>query len=80
MCQNTIASIFGCVLKVEGKSLLLKSPHSSDTGLVRLELYANLKALSLRFPFIVPKDAMQVVSGGKKSIVSPNCDAYEPQK
>lgn len=23
---------------------------------------------------------MQVVSGGKKSIVSPNCDAYEPQK
>lgn len=51
MCQNTIASIFGCILKVEGKSLLLKSPHSSDTELVRLELYANLKALSLRFSF-----------------------------
>lgn len=51
MCQNTIASIFGCVLKVEGKSLLLKSPQSLDTGLVRLELYANLKALSLRFSF-----------------------------
>ena len=54
---------------MKGKSLLLKTPIISDTGLERIKLHMTQKPPPYRLTFIVPEIAMQIMEDGKQSIV-----------
>lgn len=58
----------GCLLQLEPKTLLLKTPHTSDTGLGEIDLELIWK------PLWVSK-AAKVEEQWK---ILPSCKAYEP--
>lgn len=75
----------GCLPELKDKSLLLKTPYTSDPGLEdtiffrnrawRIQTGSDPQASSLRTSIHVTKGAMQVSKGGKHPIVLPSCVA-----
>lgn len=54
----------GFLLEVKGKSLLMKSPRTSDTGLRGPELDRNQKPHLWGLAFMIPEGARQASKGG----------------
>lgn len=56
--MRAFATALSCLPALEGKSLLLKKPHTSDTGHGILERNLTLKALFLQSAFTVSGSIM----------------------
>lgn len=68
-----------CVPGIEGKSLLLQMPLTSDVGPGECELDLTWKPPPWRLAALVPEGDIQATKRRKKAIILLSCEAYKPQ-
>lgn len=78
--MQAISIVLDCFLEFVPKTLLLKTPHSSDTGVWGIEVQMIWKRSPWALALIVLEGALQAVKGEKQCIVLSSCTVYEPQQ